>query len=311
LSGALSAYPAARDNSLGICENVSHTMLANRTYSPTDGETLYHYCTPETFLTVCNAKTLRFSDLFAMNDFLEVRWGYHVWEKAAGELLDKVGREFLDEIDLIIHESGGRMLPLASCLSRQGDVLSQWRAYGSDGKGYAIGFDPKALAQLPVRMLKVEYDFEVQVVEAKQFILALHEVESVEPSPRGEGFFEACARFAVDLSSFKNPAFREEDEVRLVHLLNFERSNASLKLVDAGGTSFARPATRQQVKFRITEGTPVAYLDIDFANGGAANPVTDVVLGPKNESLLSGVSVFLETMSLPNVKLTKSRASYR
>jgi hypothetical protein len=284
-------------------------MLANRVYTPGDGELLYHYCTPETLLALCSFKTIRFSDLFAMNDFMELHWGYQIWEKAAGEVLDVVGKDFLDDVDSIIHQSGVRVLPLAACFSRNGDVLSQWRAYGADGRGYAVGFDPKILAQLPVRALKVEYDHRTQIDEVKQFILALHSVEAQEDAPRGSGFFDACALLACDLASFKNPAFVEEDEVRLVHLLNFEESNSSLKLVDPGGTSFGSDAPAQQVKFRMNGSTPVAYLDIGFMN--EVTSVVEVVLGPKNDSLPSGVSVFLETLMHAGVRIRKSRASYR
>ena len=32
-------------------------------------------------------------------------------------------------------------LPLIGCFSKNGDLLSQWRAYAEDGKGFSIGFD--------------------------------------------------------------------------------------------------------------------------------------------------------------------------
>jgi len=44
--------------------------------------------------------------------------------------------------------------------------------------------------------------------------------------------------FGFDLSSFKNPAFSEEQEIRLIHLLDFKPSNKFLKLEDAGGIYF-------------------------------------------------------------------------
>lgn len=260
---------------------------------------------------MCSFKTLRFSDLFAMNDFMEIHWGYQIWEKAAGEVLDAVGKDFLDDIDAIIHQSGVRVLPLAACLSRNGDVLSQWRAYGADGNGYAVGFDAKILTQLPVRALKVEYDLRTQIEEVKQFILALHLVELEEQAPRGSEFFDACALLACDLASFKNPAFVEEGEVRLVHLLEFQKSNEALKLVDPGGISFGVDMRPQQVKFRMNGSTPVAYLDIGFTSDKALRPIVEVILGPKNDSLPSGVSVFLETLAHPEVRIRRSRASYR
>jgi Protein of unknown function (DUF2971) len=286
-------------------------MLPNRRFVPSEADILYHYCSPQTFLTICTTKCLRFSDLFAMNDFMEVHWGYHVWERAASAVLDLVGKPFLDDIDEIIHKSGLKALALATCLSRNGDVLSQWRAYGADGTGYAIGFKASDITQLPVQPLRVEYNLDIQVEEVKNFILALHDVEKTEITPRGQDFFNACASLAFDLNSFKNPAFSEEDEVRLLHLVNFQKSNSTLRLVDPGGTSFGQPAVPQAISFHMSSSTPVAHVDLTFTGKGNKWPIVEVVLGPKNDSLLSGVSVFLETLNLPNVRVRKSAASYR
>ncbi len=52
------------------------------------------------------SKKMRFSDVFSMNDFMEMHWGYHIWELAASEVIDKVGKDFLDKIDDVIHSSG-------------------------------------------------------------------------------------------------------------------------------------------------------------------------------------------------------------
>jgi hypothetical protein len=246
-----------------------------------------------------------------MNDFMEMHWGYYIWEQAAGEVLETVGKDFLDDIDSIIHTSGVRVLPLAACFSRQGDVLSQWRAYGADGSGYAIGFNASMLVQLPNKALKVEYDRKKQVKEVKDFILALHNVEEAEEHKRGPDFFRHCATLAIDLSSYKNPAFVEEDEIRLIHLLNFQSSNSTLKLEDAGGQVGDQMIAKQEVKFRIKQSTPVPYLDMDFEGMEKKSSIAEVILGPKNDSLMHGISVFLETLGHGNVEIKKSAASYR
>ena len=54
------------------------------------------------------------SDLFCMNDFLELHWGYHIWELVAGEMLKDVGQDFLDKIDEIVHCSGFHLLNVLS-----------------------------------------------------------------------------------------------------------------------------------------------------------------------------------------------------
>lgn len=286
-------------------------MLYDRLYKPSEGEVLYHYCSPETLLAMCSYKTLRFSDLFSMNDFMEMHWGYHIWELAAGEMINSVGKELIDAIDNVLHNSGSKALALATCLSIGGDVLSQWRAYAKDGTGYAVGFNAKKLTQLAVRPLRVSYEKAKQVEEVKAFIKAIHEVESAEADKRGEHFCNACATLAFDIAGFKNPAFAEEQEVRLLHLLDFERSNNSLRLVDKGGTAFGHEALPNKVSYHMSGNTPVPHLDMDYSDSGKESPVVEVVLGPKNDSLLPGVSVFLETLGLPNVRVRKSTASYR
>lgn len=100
-------------------------------------------------------------------------------------------------------------------------------------------------------------------------------------------------------------------EVRLVHLLNFEESNDSLKLVDNGGTSFGQETSGQEVKFIMTQNAPKAYLDIEFTNGGSVNPIKEVIIGPKNFVGTTAISVYLETLGVSNVEIERSKASYR
>lgn len=287
--------------------------MLDRRYVPEDDEIVYHYCSPDAFLAICTTKTLRFSDVFSMNDFTEMHWGFHIWERAAGELLEsgKVEQELVDDIHRILHVSGFHAAPLACCFSRNGDLLSQWRAYARDGIGYAIGFSAKLLAELPARPLEALYDPDQQLKEVKTFVLAMQEVERTTNEPRSKDWFHACASLCFDLGCLKNAAFSEEKEIRLVHLVNFEASNSSLRLTDAGGTSFGKEASVLPVAFHMQDGIPVPHVDIDYSDGGLVTPIREVITGPRNRGLLSGISVFLETAGLPNVRLRHSSAPYR
>lgn len=286
-------------------------MLLSREYKPVGNELIYHYCDASTFHSICTHKTIRLSDLFSMNDFLEIHWGYSIWEKAATIALSEVGKEFLDKIDEIIHFSGVKGLLLASCFSQNGDVLSQWRAYADDGKGYSIGFSANNLIQLPVRPLKVLYDEKQQISETLTLIRAIYQVEKEMGYTFENKFVQACLGLSFDLAAFKNPAFFEEQEVRLVHLLNFEESNNFLKLVDGDGFSFNQEYKGQQVKFRMSQNIPIPFIDIDFSNNGNVNPVHSIIIGPKNDVRTTTISVFLETIGIGNVIVQKSKASYR
>jgi hypothetical protein len=286
-------------------------MLIPRVYFPADEDILYHYCDAASFSAICTSKKMRFSDLFSMNDFMEMYWGYHIWEQAASEVIDGVGRDFLDKIDEVIHTSGVYGLILASCYSLDGDVLSQWRAYADDGRGYAIGFRAKDLMDLPVRPLTVLYDAKGQIAEVRDVITDLHTKENSQTEKFGGEFRETCITLSFDLAALKNPAFREEKEIRLIHLLNFEPSSNFQRLVDPGGFSFGKQREGLQVMFRMRSNVPVAFIDYDFTNGGVINPIKEVVVGPANDALLTGISVFLETLGLSSVVVRQSKASYR
>ncbi|MBF4471085.1 DUF2971 domain-containing protein [Flavobacterium sp. HJJ] len=288
-------------------------MLIKRYFRPRKNDLIYHYCSAETFHSICTNNTVRFSDLFSMNDFLEIHWGYQIWQKAANEIFDEVTEEFLNKVDEIISGSSLSFNFLASCFSLEGDVLSQWRAYADDGNGYCIGFDARHILGLPSTPLKVLYDEKKQIAEIIDILRKIYKFESEakEDERYGKDFFEICALLSADLTSFKNPAFKEEKEVRLIHILTFEESNTYLKLVDKGGTYFGEDYDGQEVKFRMAKNLPIPYIDFNFINKNGDNPIKEVILGPKNDSRLTAIAVYLETLGIPNVKLRNSTASYR
>ncbi|WHZ41838.1 DUF2971 domain-containing protein [Rahnella bonaserana] len=286
-------------------------MLVERKYIPSKGDIIYHYCSAETFNLICTNKKLRFTDIFSMNDFMELQWGYHQWIKVANEYVDTLKYDFIDKIDSIIHESSLHCLPLAVCFSESGDVLSQWRAYADDGEGYAIGFDANLLIQLSINPLKISYDEDEQKDEIIKFIDKSYELEGKEDEKNEVNLTSTCMEFAFDLCAFKNPSFSEEKEIRLTHLLNFEESNNSSRLVDNGGTAFGREHFGDKISFFMRKSAPVTFIDMDYTDKNLINPIREVILGPKNHTLETAISIYLETLGIPSVDVSRSRASYR
>jgi len=246
-----------------------------------------------------------------MNDYMERHWGYAVWEETASGLLESIGKPFLDKIDVVFHSTGFQGLLLASCFSKNGDVLSQWRAYADDGTGYAIGFSAKELSELPVSLLEVLYSRDKQVKEMTALVKALYHVEQSEKEKFGSGFSQTCYVIGADMAAYKNPAFSEEQEIRLVHLLDIVPTEHAAKFVDAGGTMFGTEVEGDEVQFRIVGGIPSPFIDLDFSNGGSHNPIRRVVLGPKNHAIEAGITLYLETIGINNVEIVRSKASYQ
>ena len=284
-------------------------MIVSREFKPTNNDIIYHYCSANAFHSICTSKRIRLTDLFSMNDYLEIHWGYSIWEQAATNLLPILGKEFLDNIDKIVHNSGLLGLIVASCFSLNGDVLSQWRAYSDDGKGYAIGFKAADIIKLPVRPLKILYDRNQQIKEAETVIKTIFEAEKQTGKKYGNEFNTFSYLFGFDLSSFKNPAYSEEQEIRLIHLLDFKPSNKFLKLEDAGGIYFGEEKKGEEIKFFIKNDIPTVYIELDFTNNGKECPIKEVIIGPKNDVIPTAISIFLETIKVENVIIKKSKAS--
>lgn len=279
-------------------------------YKPKPNEIIYHYCNSEAFNSICQYKTVRLSDLFSMNDGLEIKWGYSIWIEVANLLFDELGHDFIDKIDKEVHLYGLRSLIISSSFSMKSDVLSQWRAYADDGNGYCIGFNAKEIFSLPVYPIKIVYNKKEQIKKVTETVKFIHFSEQNNPDKFGKDFKELCFFFATELASMKNPSFNEEKEIRIIHLLTFAASNNSLKLKDDGGFAFGKEINGQEIKFRFRDNCPIAYQDYDFTNGNTINPIKKLVIGPKNKSLSTGISVFLETIGLEKVEISNSRVPY-
>ena len=276
-------------------------MLFLEKYIPKPKELIYHYCSSESFQAICENKTIRLSDLFSMNDCTELKWGYSIWIEVANLLMQELGREFIDAIDKHIHEFGFHSLIISSSFSLKSDMLSQWRAYSSDGNGYCIGFNAQDIFELPVYPFKIIYNKKQQIKKITETVRFIHFAEVVRKEKLGQQFFDHCFFLSAELASMKNPSFYEEKEIRTIHVLALKPINKGLKITDDEGG---------KVKFRFKENCPVAYLDYDFTNNGKNNPVKEVIIGPKNQSFASGISIYLETLGIENVVVKNSKVPY-
>lgn len=119
--------------------------------------TIYHYCSVDTFNLIISNKCIRASDLNKTNDYMEKRWACKMLLSIIQDELEKLGvkinldenykywdgidshRKFLEKEIISFMDSADPIL--IACFSKQKDTLSQWRAYGQDGYGSAIGFD--------------------------------------------------------------------------------------------------------------------------------------------------------------------------
>jgi len=299
--------PRERRRFVDHLPNISEEQedLSTRDYNPTAREKLFHYCAHETLWAILDSGSFWLSSIDGLNDRLELRWGRELTTR----ILFRHRHEFPDDLRLVIHATFAQvdlhLAPLIFSLSRNGDLLSQWRAYASDGRGIAIEFAAEKLsASTPVNMKDVLYSLRRQVSLLQDTLRIFASWWSLGDAGK-TAVQSVLPDFAVDLLSLKHPSFFEEREVRMVHVV-LRDGNA---LHDPGGHTDHTPSVSGvEVRYRQIEGVSRPYIALPIE---AESLITGVVLGPKNPREPVDVQAALAARGLPWVRVRRSAAPYR
>ncbi|TAH13123.1 MAG: DUF2971 domain-containing protein [Curvibacter sp.] len=288
-----------------------------------EDEILYHYCSTSTFQQIVSNGTIRLSALTLSNDSLEGKLVSTVIKRLADA--DSVNAKTIDlllgRVDALEEFFDG----LGLCLSEDGDLLSQWRGYADDANGFSIGFSSKYLdwlnSSLIVRdtagfqRLKVlytdeEHDRELRpsYVEIMKNVNAgglnppMNKLASLLLGPISDEKLavqkaaEEQLRITI-LSLFvkwfllKSYAFREEREVRLLSYL-------------------IHGSDSEKIGYRATRNSIISYREYALIEKERM-PIAHVILGPRQRTPVRDVEHFLRISGFENVKVERSKASYR
>jgi hypothetical protein len=254
-----------------------------KTYTETEG-VLYHYCSIEALCGILTSRTLRLTNIRFMNDSKEISWLYELAKKALrveasaqrAENEIKLCKALLDHCDNLFLDDTFFPHFYCSCFSKDGDSLSQWRAYASDAKGVAIGFSRQYLESFDsmgaALLSDVEYriesdiadltdDFNEAIKRLRESKYPFHDDQITSIALKTEMQWDLRAPFC------KNPAFSEEKEVRLVHI--------------AGPTGGSRPESKiGPLEFFQRGDVIVPYKALPL--NPSEMPISKIVLGPRN-----------------------------
>jgi hypothetical protein len=106
---------------------------------------LYHYCSTQAGFAILQKRELRLSALSSANDTLEGRVLGRIFTQLLRET--DLPLEVVDVASTIVEGYPDSTEGFAFCLSENGDLLSQWRSYGRDGSGIAVGFSSEMLTK--------------------------------------------------------------------------------------------------------------------------------------------------------------------
>ncbi|MDB8579505.1 DUF2971 domain-containing protein [Turicibacter sanguinis] len=260
------------------------------------------------------------SDIKHMNDYMEKEWAFKIVTELLEEVLISEGvtidldeafyyaeginshREYFEsEIKSMLDVY---KLILIACFSKDGDKLSQWRAYADDGNGLSIGFNKKILDKL-VNEGAYRSSFSVKEIvyseKEQQKILSDIIVSGVKRAKNyyhdigilndwleffqleSEIFGEYIAREILDICCYlKNPSFQEENEVRVIYnpfLTEEDVEDTKLFDMKSEWRNFSISALNSMNR----NGINVSYCDLGFENYLFDNLINEIIIGPKSK----------------------------
>lgn len=315
---------------------------------------LYHYCNVETFLNIIRNKTIRLSDITKSNDNMEGKWLFTFVEK---EVLRQYKENpflvpnkviyGLDELDTIKYLlkltldkilKQNEMLFYVSCFSEAADKLSQWRGYADDGKGLSIGFNAEIIREIAskdnlLKLKKVKYSIDTlpeqvsnyaqSYLESINFAISkynMHEIYFNDDYMMDFLHYLNTKLLIQESLFYKNPAFEEEEEWRLV--LNEEEneldksstewdywySTADNKSALMGYFGEVFP---DGLQFRSTNSTISSYLDFSF-KGFESELINNIYIGPKSNLERNDIDHLLKYYGYGEIEeINKSNSTYR
>lgn len=195
------------------------------------------------------------------------------------------------------HDNVERTEGLAFCLSREDDLLSQWRDYANNATGVAIGFSSDYLSRFNSNvhdrdhfctLERIDYGVEdlrdllrpVFSEQAKTLKLWRPDpafTDQVNEDSLSFALFMQMANWGRSLYSFKHPSFSAEVEWRLLSLLSTS---------EAEHCRYRATATRV-IPYRELELLPLAQPPMTSA-------IVSVMLGPEHRTSIDDIKKFLK-----------------
>jgi Protein of unknown function (DUF2971) len=195
-------------------------MIADRLFRPNGEEVLYHYCDEASFRGIVSSRTLRASAFYALNDPAERKWGYRVLTDSCKRLRASVDGHFLNNVTGIVDRVYESSMLMVCSLSLHPDSENQWRRYAAARQGFSIGFSASSL-RMPAKPLRILYNRARQIDELVGNLRHIYLYQKSLGFPYEAEFQQHCFQLRQDLCAYKDPAYRDEMEVRYAHVAKF------------------------------------------------------------------------------------------
>jgi hypothetical protein len=277
---------------------------------------LFHYTDAKGLLGILTTKQFWATDIYFLNDSMELQYAFDlinsILEGQTDDLEDKSVKGFLENSKVILNINSG-MKAYVTCFCENGNLLSQWRAYGSRGSGYSIGVaaqslketerDTAGILMFETRLRKVIYDKSTQEALIREtldrfcklFARTIRTLDEEASSVADEFSNFLAGELSEYLYFFKSPVFEDEKEWRVINVFSYYQSIFDDEL---SGRDNRAP------EFRVSGGNLVPYIALDFAAPPDPSlplrrypvlrgyPITSVTFGPSLHPKLTERSLY-------------------
>jgi len=324
-------------------------------YNPRLPKILYHYCSVEAFLSIIKNKCIWLSDADSTNDNRELNYVFYDFEKVLDKCLQDLDSKY-DELKPIIKRLSlevmkkllSQKIPASQytkhflcCFSEAQDLLSQWRAYGDDGKGVAIGFNSRQISKM---VCDETYGFTKVIYQKKKVRDFLYTTISdrltmiLEEFSKNQKISDSdTEQFMIDVATivyaiwqegfvYKHKSFKEEREWRIYKKTSYTNYCEDEGVDDYGYAGFldgifvannkyCGDFTRSELKYRATSNNIRPYFEIGF-DRCKDKMINQIVLGPKckisdlNLRLLLAQYGYIDDVDSNAIKIIKADSSY-
>jgi hypothetical protein len=250
---------------------------------------VHHYCTADGLYGILHSKSFWATDMFCLNDASEMSYAVELAKHTLPR--DCPWDQYLENPQYLVGSLGG-LHSHVTCFSAEDDMLSQWRAYGALGKGFALGFNCEALRLFGFdhsrfALFPVLYSKDLQEKAISGFCNICRGMQVDFPIDGAAFWHESFFSLLNLLTQFKHPKFFEEKEWRLW----------LIALPD------------MPTKFRVVHGNIIPYVEVPFDK----SLVASLRLGPTSnvEFGRAPLKMFLEAEGFPGIEPSASEIPLR
>jgi hypothetical protein len=288
-------------------------------------EHLYHYTSIDGVKGVLDENSLWASQIHFLNDTQEFKYSISIVEKVLAELQKQLPERTLleqairmqspsiadanDALAILYGSIKSLILtpPLDKppicvfSLSKEGDLLSQWRGYCPPDGGYSIGFRTDSLTQFSkthdLYLAPCIYDETKQETVVREAFTRICDIAlkgwtgSTEQIVRlvSDYTFKFFTDFSAIASALKHPSFREESEWRII----------------------SRLIANKNMSFRVRKSMMLPYFSISFKDF-APFLIDEIIIGPTPEQELARYSLLQFVLQKKlNISIKTSTIPYR